>query len=340
MNLALRYLRNRIGETDDLYAVALAANLFAEAAPDDALLTTMLNRLAEAGQRVADDQLKWAFTGNSWTGARGGGKPGEVEMTGLVVQALLSAGQHTTAAADGLTFLAATKDAFGNWYSTQATMNSLRALTLAASGATSTAQGTVQVLLGGEQVGEMVIDESNSDIHHTLDLSDRGLTGGEANFELRFNGEGSLMYQVVGTRYEPWTTPPEQVGSLGLTVSYDRTQLGVGETLRVNAEVRSRLDEGAMDQVIVSVATAPGLVAFVDDLQALVDGGAVQRFERSDRLITFYLMGLQPQERRTLSFGMQATRSMNGQHPPSRAYSYYNPDDSASTGATSVIVDP
>jgi hypothetical protein len=340
VNLALRFLRARINETDDLYAVALAAKLFAEAAPDDALLTAMLNRLQEAGQQIADDQMKWAFTGNSWTGARGGGKPGEVEMTGLVVQSLLQAGQHSNAAQDGLTFLAATKDAFGNWYSTQATMNSLRALTEAARGATNQAQGRVRVFLGNELVGEIDIDESNSDVHHGFDLSTSLVGDGQAQVRLEFSGEGSLMYQVIGKRFEPWTRPPQQVGSLGLSVTYDRSQLSVGETLRVNAEVSSRMDEGAMDQVIVSVATAPGLIPMVDDLQALVSAGSVQRFERSDRLVTFYLMGLQPRETRMLSFAMQATRALDAQHPPSKAYSYYNPEDSASTGSTGVVVEP
>jgi len=85
---------------------------------------------------------------------------------------------------------------------------------------------------------------------------------------------------------------------------------------------------------------APGMVALVDDLNALVDSGAVQRFERSDRRVTFYLMALQPREQRSLRFGMQATRPVNAQHPPSTAYSYYNPDDNATTGSSSVIVDP
>ena len=261
-------------------------------------------------------------------------------MTGLVVQAMLQAGQHSATAADGLTFLAATKDAFGNWYSTQATMNSLRALTTAALGATSNAAGTVEVTLGGAIVGEVVLDETNADIHHTLDLSGRTLTADTANVSLSFSGEGTLMYQVIGTRYEPWNTPPQQIGSLGLEVSYDRSGARVGEMIQVVANVSSRLDEGAMDQVIVSVAMAPGMIALVDDLNALVENGSVQRFERSDRRVTFYLMALQPREQRSLRFGMQATRPVNAQHPPSTAYSYYNPDDNATTGSSSVIVDP
>jgi hypothetical protein len=340
VQLALRFLRQNIEQTDDLYAVALAANLFAAAAPDDALLTTLLNRLNEAGEPAGEGQQKWAFNGNTWTGARGGGTPGEVEMTGLVVQAMLDAGQHSATAVDGLTFLAATKDAFGNWYSTQATMNSLRALTTAALGATANANGTVQVMLGDEVISEVVLDDSNADVHHTLDLSDRELVTDTADISLSFNGEGTLMYQVVGTRYEPWTTPPAQVGSLGLEVTYDRSQVDVGGMVQVIANVSSRLDEGAMDQVIVSVAMAPGMVALVDDLQALVDSAAVQRFERSDRMVTFYMMGLQPREQRSLRFGLQATRPVTAQHPPSRAYSYYNPDDSVTTGSSSVTVAP
>ena len=111
-------------------------------------------------------------------------------MTGLVVQAMLQAGQLAAVAADGLTFLAATKDAFGNWYSTQATMNSLRALTLAAAGATANANGTVEVLLGDEQVGEITLSEENADVHHTLDLSGQTLSSDTADIALRFAVKG------------------------------------------------------------------------------------------------------------------------------------------------------
>jgi hypothetical protein len=336
---AMDYIVGAAETTDDLYAVAVSANALAVAEPDSPSLSGLLDRLAGGAQEAADGASKWPFNGASWTGASGGGTPGEVEMTGLVVNAFILSGEHGDLAERGLNFLAGSKDAFGNWYSTQATVNSLRALTAAAQGASQPATATVTVKHGAQVVQALQITPENSDLHRQIDLSPHIARGGD-QITLELTGEGTFLYQVISRHYAPWNTPPQQVGNLGLAVTYDRTEAAVGEMISVTAAVSNRVSGTTMDQVIVTVGRAPGFNLVTGDLQNLVDAGAVARFESNARQLTFYLMGLRAEAPRSLTFRMQAERPVTAQAPPSRAYSYYEPEEGASTGTVAVTVTP
>jgi alpha-2-macroglobulin-like protein len=336
---AMTFIANTAETTDDLYAIAVAANALAVAEADHPSLPGLLDRLAADAQQTGSNASKWSFGGASWTGASGGGTPGEVEMTGLVVNAFIRTGQHSDLAERGLNFLAGSKDAFGNWYSTQATVNSLRALTAAAQGASQPATATVRIKHGGAVVRTLEITPDNSDLHHQIDLSQRVVRGGDS-IALELVGEGTFLYQVISRHFEPWSAPPQQVGNLGLAVSYDRTDTAVGGMIELTAAVTNRVSGSTMDQVIVSVGRPPGFTLVRGDLQNLVDQELVARFESDARQLTFYLMGLRAEQPRRLTFRMQAERPVNAQAPPSRAYSYYEPEEDASTGAVAVTVTP
>jgi hypothetical protein len=188
-------------------------------------------------------------------------------------------------------------------------------------------------------VQALQITPENSDLHRQIDLSPHIARGGD-HITLELTGEGTFLYQVISRHYAPWNTPPQQVGNLGLAVTYDRTEAAVGEMISVTAAVSNRVSGTTMDQVIVTVGRAPGFNLVTGDLQNLVDAGAVARFESNARQLTFYLMGLRAEAPRSLTFRMQAERPVTAQAPPSRAYSYYEPEEGASTGTVAVTVTP
>jgi len=311
---------------NDRYALALITNALLALDPNDPALPGLLGQLAAAAQPAGDGQKKWDFDGGSWTGARGGGTPGEVEMTGLVVYALIQAGSSNELVSEGLAFLAATKDAFGNWYSTQATVNSLRALLTAAIQATRSLDAEVVVSHNGHVVQRYDFrNEDFGDVHLTTDLSEHVVTG-ENQINVAILGEGSLMYQVVGKHYRPWDRRPaaNPNRTLSLDVSYERTELTAGETTRVRATATNHA-AGPMDQVIVSIGRPPGFDLLPEDLDALVADRRAARWEADPRKITFYLMGLPPETPHALSFRLRARYPMQGNAPTSSIDSYYEP---------------
>ena len=264
--------------------------------------------------------------------------PTYLEVQWVLVRGTQS-GSNSTLVAEGLAFLAATKDAFGNWYSTQATVNSLRALLTAAIRATRRIDAEVVVQHNGRTVQRYDFrNEDFGDVHLTTDLSEHVVTG-ENLINVAIRGEGSLMYQVVGTHYRPWQDRPvaRPDRSLSLDVRYERTQLAPGETTRVQATATNHA-AGPMDQVIVSIGRPPGFDLMPEDLDNLVAQQRAARWEADARKIVFYLMGLPPETPHPLSFRLRARYPMQGNAPSSSIDSYYEPGSGEVTGPVALGV--
>jgi hypothetical protein len=322
---AVGYVKNALSSADDLYAKAVAANALARAAPADAMTSAVLQDLADAVVVVDDETVKWTFESNSWTGCSGDGGPGEVEITGLVVTAFVEAGVHGDLVDKALAFLAGAKDAFGNWYSTQATVNSLRALTAAVSNAGDDANAVITVNINGQAAGTVSVTPETSNVHHTVDLT-ANMVAGANSVSLEFAGTGRLLYQVVGRYYAPWSAQGPEVTDLDLNVSYDQTNVAVDDVVNVTAAASNLVPNSLQDQVIVRMGVAPGFDVVTEDLQALVAMGQVARFERDALGITFYLMAVSDLSPRVLNYRMIARTPAEVKAPPARVYSYYQPE--------------
>ncbi len=130
-------------ETPDAYTLALIANAFALAAPNDSLLTDVLSRL-DAMKTADGDKISWD-SGGTQTNFYGSGADSTVATTALVASALILANGDAKSVEGALNFLSASKDTLGNYGSTQATVWTLRALLFAATKGTKGAVGTLQV---------------------------------------------------------------------------------------------------------------------------------------------------------------------------------------------------
>jgi uncharacterized protein YfaS (alpha-2-macroglobulin family) len=114
----LDYLRKQISSKDDAYTVALAANAFAAAAPNDAEISTLLDQLLA---QKHDDAGKTSWdSGATQTNFYGGGLDSAVATTALVAHAFLTANQSPSVIKGALAYVTSAKDANGNFGSTQA----------------------------------------------------------------------------------------------------------------------------------------------------------------------------------------------------------------------------
>ena len=60
------------------------------------------------------------------------------------------------------------------------------------------------------------------------------------NITLKFKGEGSLLYQVVGRYYMPYKNARiNQIEPMTITVNYDRTKLVTDDIINVTATVKN-----------------------------------------------------------------------------------------------------
>ena len=335
---AIAYIRELALQQEDAYSLALVANALAAYDPDDATTQAALDRLYE--MRVEEgDIVYWETGAASFMGATG--QTGSLETTALATIALMRGHAHPDAVSGALAYLIQGKDAWGTWFSTQATILSLKALLLAHEQTGEVAgPATVRVSLNKEQTQEITIDEANADVVHLVTF-DRGFSpSGENRVQIEVEGGGNLMYQVTTRYYLPWDKVPptsEEDELLTIDLDYDRTQLAVNDEVTVNVGVRLNR-EGVVKMALIDLGLPPGFAVLTEDLSRLVEQGVIARYELTGRQIIIYLEDFSSASPLRFSYRLRARFPMRAQTPPSSAYDYYNPADTTVRAPLEVTV--
>jgi hypothetical protein len=321
---AIAYIREFAPQEKDAYNLALAANALAAYDPDDGSTQAVLDRLYE--QRVVEGERVYWQTGTaSYMGATG--QSGSVETTALATIAMLRANVHPDATNGALSYLVQSKDSWGTWDTTQATILSLKALLLAAqAGGKATEPATVRVSLNGAQTQEIVIDQANADVVHLVAF-DQGFAPSGNQVQIELSGGGNLMYQVLTRYYLPWDkVPPTPEGQELITIdlAYDRTSLAVNDTVTVSVQVKLNR-EGVVRMALVDLGVPPGFSVQAEDLDRLVENKAIARYELTGRQIIVYLEDFSSATPLQFSYRLRARFPMRAQTPPTVGYDYYNP---------------
>ncbi|MEM9191440.1 MAG: alpha-2-macroglobulin family protein [Myxococcota bacterium] len=300
---------------NDVYAVALVANALAIERPfavETSRWIDALHRLRQDGEAGTS----WPTESPSWTGARG--EAGLLEVTGLAAYALYNAAAYPDAWDGAMEFILGRKDSLGTWYSTQATMNALRAIGAAAE-SRDPISGQLDIFVDGVFAEQVIIEDA--EVAQRIDLT--SVVRDQSTVELTFTGTGALPYRLTRRAYFP--PEPGEGMPLDLQVDYDRTDVAVGEPVQVNATATNN-DSSVRNQVMVRIGRAPGFLPNPGDLEGLVTSGAVSRYETRARDVTFYLMNLQPGERRRLSFRLTPNLAVSATADAPIIYPYYEPE--------------
>jgi hypothetical protein len=321
---AVAYVKGHVAEAADAYSRAIAAQALLGFDDADPVAQSLLDELATEGH---DD------TGATYWGEEGGdggmtysrGSSHILETTSLVVDAFFRGHAYLPLAQQGLTYLVRSKDSFGNWETTQATVYALRAMLRSMDAAGTEVDATVDVLHNGELVHTMTITPADYDLFRQVDLKDRIVEGGPNVVELVMRGTGSMMYQAVGTFWTPWAgVPPETPGPLSIGVAYDRTHLVVDDTATATVTITNNTT-GDLMMVIADLGIPPGFDVDTADLDALVAAGTFRRYELTGRQIIVYFDIIRPGDPLVFEYDLVARNPMRGEAPPSTVYLYYDP---------------
>jgi len=336
----ITYLKEHYTEVKDGYVLALVANAMVAwdpstgsgHGPDDSFTKKVLDDLVS--QAVEDDgAIYWQSGVESFMGAKS--EMGSIETTAMAAYALLKADAHPEVANKALTYLVRNKDSFGTWSTTQATILSLKALIESAKAGEPTEEVTVWVSLNGEEADPIQITPENFDVVQLVTFSDRAVEGDNV-VRIEVEGKGNLMYQVTSRYYVPWElVPPEEREAMTINVRYDRTDLQVDDTVRVDVTAKLNL-EGTAKMVVLDLGIPPGFEVQAEDLSARVQqdlqkgeeypGATVKRFDLTGRQIIVYLQNLSYGEPISFHYGLRAKYPLRVKTPASTAYDYYNPD--------------
>ncbi len=334
---ALSYLRSHWNEAEDAYTLALVAN--AMTAASDSAAQAVLTKLASFATRDKDI-ARWTARAQSFTGASG--NVADIETTALATQALVRGKSNRDLAQAGLRFLTRSKDSFGTWQSTQATILSLRALLTASSTDRPQPDATVRISLNGRTPQTVRLTSENADVVHVIAFDD-DLQPGDNRVSLRLSGLNTenLVYQVTTSAYVPWSiaTAPAQP-PVDVKVTYDNAALFVGDELSAKVDITLNKDTN-VQWAIVDLGVPPGFDVLSEDLDALVSQSSqlvtkVRRYELTGSHIILYLENLDYK----ISFGyrLRAKFPLKAQAPPSSVYDYYNPEVSGTQPPTVVSV--
>ncbi|MBI3857332.1 MAG: hypothetical protein HY293_16720, partial [Planctomycetes bacterium] len=281
-------------DVDDAYAAALIANAYPNRGN--------LDRLA----KLAKDG-RWTTKLQSWTRARDGAA--DLETTALAVIALAS---HAPGLADeGAAWILKARDPYGAWGSTQPTVLALRAL--ASVGGGSRDKVGARLWVNGKEIAGAFAE---SDAAQSVDISPQLIKGTN---EVVLETSRRVNAQIAGRYYVPWTTGDMARGidGLNLQVTYDRTDVKVGET--VTCTVKVEADSFAM---MAEVAIPPGFTVDTSGLEDLVRQRLIDRYAQNGRSMIFYLPG----KGATFSYPLKPRYPVKVSLPRSVAYEYYTPD--------------
>jgi hypothetical protein len=333
------FIRQSYTGNEDGFTLAVLANYQLEADKDGEFTRRVVGELARRAQRQGE-QVYWPAGATTSTYATG--EMADLETSGFVVQALLHSRSNGELASGGLKYIASRKDALGNWQSTQATIQSLRALILSQElGGGGDAEGTLEVRINGQPAGTLTIDAKNRDLMQQVVFKPE-ISAGRQRVELRFRGKGALVYQVVARHHLPWTGGIVAREPLAIKVEYDRTQLVKDDTVRSKVTIRNQQGADA-HQVMVDLGIPPGFDPETVDLDDLVGKGAgslghLTKYTRTGRQLILYFDGLASSQPVTFSYRLRAKFPVKAVAPASRIYEYYNPEVEAFSPPKNMVV--
>ncbi|HEY9075112.1 MAG TPA: alpha-2-macroglobulin family protein [Anaerolineaceae bacterium] len=351
----LDYLRENQKDAEDSYVLALLANALvsADMKLNNGKLTStteaVLDRLSAKAVRQGNIVV-WTSDIATFIGSKG--ETGSIETTSLAALALLRADKQPELANAALLGLVQKKDSFGTWYSTQATIMSLKALIQSVRTGAETIDAKATITLNGSQAKTIAVNKSNFDVVQLLSFDDVN-PGAENIIGISMEGKGGLMYQVTGSYYLPWDQLPQKGDAkapqemVTISVKYDRTELATNDTVQVNVTV-SLNQPGRADWALIDLGVPPGFTVLTEDLNVLVDkykampkdykGATIQRYELTGRQILVYIGSLSEGNPLSFSYRMKAKFPLVAQSPASTVYDYYNPSVSGEASPTKITV--
>ena len=322
LSASIAYLGSRLDDIDDAYTMAIVAyalELAGNPRAGDA------NR-ALLDMAVADDD------GLHWD------SPAAVETTGYALLALLER-KDAINASRAARWLAAQRNAFGGYGSTQDTVVGLQALIEHAAQArfdVDMVDMTV-TLHAADWNREVAINAKNADVVQIVELPDG------ADLRISAAGSGRVVAQMVQRFNMPAVDRPA-VEMFQIDVEYSADHVAVDDLIEVTArfaftppEVLGSAPDAGM--VVLDVAIPTGFAPVTETVEVLVnDYERVKRYEVAGRKVILYLEDLSPGEELELRFDARARYPVRAQPVTSQAYSYYTPHWRAETLGTSVTV--
>jgi uncharacterized protein YfaS (alpha-2-macroglobulin family) len=339
---AIGYLDKHWREAKDPYALAVIANAYLSgggmADLGNTYLTDTTREVLAALAKMAtveDSVAYWRSAGPTFTSAQNGSA--DLETTALATYALVKSGRYVDLTNKAITYLIRSKDSFGTWQTTQATVWALKALLLSLRQAAQEIDATVAVEVNGKQAGSFRITQADYEVVRQVDAKQL-LRTGDNDVRITLKGKGSALYQIVAKYYLPWEfVRPPAAELLSIDINYDRTRLATDDLLTASVRVVNN-DPRECNMVVIDLGLPPGFEVQAEDLQKLVDDKTFQKYTLAARQIIIYLDKLASKKPLEFSYRLRAKFPVRAATPASQVYRYYNPEIKATAKPVELTV--
>jgi hypothetical protein len=321
---ARQFVESHMSAKMDAYTLAVIANFAIEYRNERNFARDAMQLLLKARNEM-DQQVWWTA---EETSVYATGPSASIETTGLAVQALLKWGEAAETTRKALSYIASKKDAAGTWGTTQATVMALRALLLSTEKGAADVRGTLEVFLNDRPAEKLILTSDNNDLLHQFVLTNV-TSKTPNNVEIRFEGKGSIGYQMVGNYFLPWDEKSANE-PLSIDVAYDRTHLSQDDVANATATIKNNLNKNA-NMIMVDLGIAPGFELLSEDLQAYLEkskvlkSGRLEKFSLTATQAILYFDSFAAGETVTLCFRLRAKYPIRARTFQSRVYEYYDP---------------
>ncbi|MEW6238167.1 MAG: alpha-2-macroglobulin family protein [Candidatus Omnitrophota bacterium] len=315
-----QYLFAHTDDAKDAYTLAILCNALLALDPQSPATQTCVDRLVEVGI-IEGERMVWKAEA-SMSFARGDNA--SVEATAWAALALLADGRFHSELGKALNWIIEQKDPNGTWGTTHGTVLALKALLYSLGQRTESANAEAVISVNGEEAQKIKITPQDSDVFRQIDLTRFAKTD-KNRIEINLNGEGNLLYQVVGKYFVPWDKSLKVKPAFDIKVEYDRSQLRRNDAVTCNVIARNTLPQQA-EMVMIDVGIPPGFRVEKSALDDYQDDQVISKYTLMSRQLLIYLESMEGNTELKLAIPMKATLPIVAKAPESSIYEYYNPD--------------
>jgi len=300
-------------KTSNPYVVALVANVQFLAGQNEAARELMA-RLAKLQQEDGSLTGTQSIVGSTGEALR-------IETTAIATLAWLRDKSYTVNVEKAIRWLAEQCKG-GRYGSTQSTVLALKAVVeYDKARSTPKADGSLQLLVDGKEVGEPVAFTQQTqgvielpEFHHLL-------TPGKHTIEVRM-ADGSEMPYTLAVNYYSVKPNSSDDCQVDLAVKLTKDRLSEGEITEAAVTVTNKSDK-ATPMAVAIIGLPGGLEPRHDQLKELVKSEKVAAYEVLGRDVVLYWRGFEPNEKKEVSLSLIGAVPGSYTGPASRAYLYY-----------------
>ena len=319
------YLKQKLDSVDDNYTLALIANVLINVG--DAMAQKAVDKLA-SNVTMATEGAFVTSSVQDYYGSQG--LTQDLQTTALTSLALSKQRSHSDINKMLIDFIISSKDPYGTWHSTQATILCLKAL-IGFSEAGELSDGQIAVSVGETT---KTIDIKNDNRLDLYQLTFEGLEK-ENIIDIKYPIEGKMVYEIVQEYYVPYESA--EIDDSFEIISSIESALSVNEAVTQNITIINWADHDVSNAMVV-VSIPQGFRVDLSSLESLRNDGVIAKYETKYETINLYLRDFQFGEIKELDIRYRPGYPANITAGQVRVYDYYNPYTEGISTPNNIIV--